>query len=199
MAMDAQRLDLALDMWHQTLPEDWRFSAQFDSPIPCSKATPLDDCFIHIYPTHSHAAIWTRYRAARLIVNGIRLRSLSFYHCQAQRALIDSHRKECQDNIARLAGELYRGILPFFDRKRQIWPQSGRETEVRRVDNETCPEREILPKIATFLAWPLTVAVSAEGVPSPQRERLVYSLSLTAKSLGDAVLESMSEQGVFKF
>ncbi len=58
---------------------------------------------------------------------------------------------------------------------------------------------EILPKVAGLLAWPLTVAISCEYIPKPQRLWLKSKLKIVAKSLGDAVLESVVEQGEFRF
>jgi hypothetical protein len=76
--------------------------------------------------------------------------------------------------------------------------ESGSES-IRIGDNVTCTEREIVPKMATILGWPLTVAVSTEAVPKAQKQWLQRRLKTIASVIGAAVLHSVAEKGEFKF
>jgi hypothetical protein len=93
-----------------------------------------------------------------------------------------------------IANDLCGGVPFFFN--------SLDSTGVRsiRVGKYTITtDDEILPKMACLLAWPLAVAISCEYIPEPQRQWLKDKLKLVAKSCGDAVLESVVEQGEFRF
>jgi hypothetical protein len=71
---------------------------------------------------------------------------------------------------------------------------------IKTGDKVVHSDCEILPRMASLLAWPLTVAVSSEYLPKPHKRWLLSRLKMVADSLGDAVLESMVENGEeFKF
>jgi len=199
IATGAQELDIALASWSGALPADWKFSTQ---PSPAGPdSTDMDHLYdgsVHIYATHGHAALWNRYRAVRLIVNSIRLRSLStLCQCPSQRSFGVAQPDECQKIMDSLAKDLC-GSVPFFFTSRHA-NQDGAGLRFIRIGNTVIrTEREILPQMATLLVWPLAVAVNTEGVPNPQRQWLKHRLRSGADALGDAILESVVE-GEFKF
>lgn len=77
------------------------------------------------------------------------------------------------------------------------------DTEFSRVikigGKEVYTNDEILPKLAILLAWPLTLAISTDGVPEPEKLWLKQQLKSIAGSLGDAVLDTLTEESEFKF
>lgn len=93
-----------------------------------------------------------------------------------------------------LTADLCAGVLFFFN---SLDPTGLRTLQLGKFTITT--DDEILPKVAGLLAWPLTVAVSCEYIPESQRQWLKGKLKIVAKSLGDAVLESVVEQGEFRF
>jgi hypothetical protein len=201
IAVKAQELDAALATWPRTLPDNWKFSTS--PPIP---DYPENDYFYnglaHDYTTHGHAAIWNRYRASRIIVNSIRIRALS-NHLQtlqypSQRSFVIIQQESCRENIQSLTDDLCGGV-PFFC---NILDPTGDVATPRSLKLEKYIFRtddEIFPKMAGLLAWPLTIGVSTEYVPEAQRQWLKGRLRVVAESLGDAILESVVEQGEFRF
>ncbi|KAI0842334.1 hypothetical protein F5Y06DRAFT_125082 [Hypoxylon sp. FL0890] len=194
IAAEAQDLDTALDSWSRDVPEDWGFSAQLDST-----ADATFDGLIHIYPSHGHGAVWNRCRAVHIIVNSIRRRALSVMaQCSSQTISANAEQEICQEKIASLATDLCRGI-PFFITSPTV-AQDPLSTRVIKIgDNVVHTNYKILPKLAMLLAWPLTLAVSTEAVPEPQKQYLKMKLKSVANALGDSVLESVAEQEEFKF
>ncbi|KAI0109289.1 hypothetical protein F4776DRAFT_657262 [Hypoxylon sp. NC0597] len=195
IATEAQDLDAALESWTRDLPEDWRFSTQSDST-----ANTTFDGLIHTYPSHGHGAIWNRYFAVHIIVNSIRRRALSVMaQCSSQTMSTRTEQNICQEKIASLATDLCRGI-PFFIASHIIAQGSPSPTRVIKIgSNVIHTNYEILPKLATLLAWPLALAVSTETVPEPQKQYLKIKLESVANALGDSALQSVAEQEEFKF
>ena len=179
IAGDADALDTTLVLWSKILPQDWKFAIQQSPPSEF-----LFEGTSHIYTSHGHAAVWNRYRAVRLIVNSICIRSLSYLlQCPSQRLFILSQQATCQENLASLATDLCRSA-PFFFRTRNANGSTG---------------NEISPKMAVLLAWPLAVAIRTEGVPEPQRQWLKGKLKIAADSMGDAMLNAVIANNEFKF
>ena len=205
IAGDADQLNIALTSWSETVPDDWKFSTQYS---PESSAS-LESDFLyegtsHIYTSPGHAVIWNRYRALRLIVNSICLRSLSLLlefiiPCRASmRPVIISQQETCRRNLDSLATELCYSV-PFFFRS-PIANGGGIELSTTKIGSPPAStESEILPKMAGLLAWPIAVAIRTEGIPEVQREWLKRRLKLAAVSMGDAMLETVIDSGEFKF
>jgi hypothetical protein len=197
LAAEAQNLDTALASWPISLPEKWMFCHSPPSSISAEHNHNYNGV-VHSYATHGHAAIWGRYRAIRLIVNSICIRCLAFQlqklNNPSQCSFIAIQQKAIRAIMEVVATELC-GYVPFFFN--QLDQTGMRSILMGKYTIRT--NEEILPKMAALLAWPLTVAISCEYIPEPQREWLKGKLSVAAKSLGDAVLESVVEQGEFRF
>ncbi|KAI1389265.1 uncharacterized protein F4822DRAFT_195033 [Hypoxylon trugodes] len=180
----ALELDVALETWSRDIPEGWEFSTK-------SATTPSAtfDGFTHVYATHGHAAIWNRYRAVHVIVNSMRKRALIIMsRCSTQMISTVAEQEVCQEKITSLATDICRSIPVFASQD----PNSS-AAGTMSISNS------ISPKMATLLAWPLTLVISTEYVPEPQKQWLRNILKSIANSLGDAVLEAVTEKSEFKF
>jgi hypothetical protein len=200
VATEAQELDAALVAWSRAVPEGWKFSTH---PSPINLDSPGSNLLyngpVHIYTTHGHATIWNRYRAIRLIVNSIRNRALSnLLQFPWQCSLIIAQLDLCQRNINSVTNDLC-GSVPFFFNSPDSTGEGTGSRSIRVGNFVISSDREILPKMAILLAWPLAVAVSTDGVPEPQRQWLRRRLKIVANSVGDAILESVAEQAEFRF
>ncbi|KAI0891652.1 hypothetical protein F4806DRAFT_297856 [Annulohypoxylon nitens] len=196
IASEARDLDIALESWSRNISEDWNFSVQ---PDPSTNTT--FDGLIHTYTSHGNATVWNRYRAIHIIINSIRKRALSIAsQCSSQTISTDMEQEMCLEKISLLSTDLCRAV-PFFITSH---PHSitdrfpiGEPDEANGNIDEA--RFEILPKFGTLLAWPLTLAVSTDAVPDPQKKWLQTKLKSIAKSLGDSILDTVAEQGEFKF
>jgi hypothetical protein len=200
IAAEALDLDSSLITWSQAVPEEWKFETQGSttSQDPPEKSHVFDGP-VHAYSTLGHACIWNRYRAFRLIVNSIHIRSLSNLHQNASHSSLDDAQKDlCQKNIWASTNDMCRSV-PFFFNSPDATGGGAGSKSIRVGKHVIRTDCEIIPKVAGLLAWPLAVAVSTDGVPDPQREWLKSRLRTVAKALGDAILESVADQGEFKF
>jgi hypothetical protein len=197
VAIKVLELHSAIASWSESLPEDWTFSTRSSSESLNWRGHAYSNTS-HTYSTHGHAAIWNRYRAIQLIVNSICLRSLSHQletvDYPSQHSLVVTQQQACRNNMELLTADLCAGVLFFFN---SLDPTGLRTLQLGKFTITT--DDEIIPKVAGLLAWPLTVAVSCEYIPESQRQWLKGKLKIVAKSLGDAVLESVVEQGEFRF
>ena len=197
IAAKAQDLDTALGSWSQSLPEDWIFSIRPSPATPGERDNSYNDA-VHEYPTHGHAAVWNRYRAVRLIVNSILIRCLAHQlqslEYSSQRSFVVIQQETVRASMQLIINELCAGVPFFFN---SLDPTGLRSIKLGKYSFTT--DDEIFPKMAALLAWPLTVAVSTEYIPEAERQWLKGRLKTVAKSLGDAVLECVVEQGEFRF
>lgn len=176
IAMEAYTLDCDLASWPLGLSQDWNHSQS------------STDSSSHRYSSASHAAIWNQYRALRLITNGIQRRALAILQPLLHDTLLDANMQRCQENINELAVDMRRGA-EFLAASRI--PARGAEAAT--------PGDMPHPGVAAILAWPLTVAVSVDAVQASEGIRLKSALKAVARSLGDTLLESVTDEGEFTF
>lgn len=195
IVLEARDLDTDLESWWRTIPEDWKFSVEHS---PESDAT-LEE-LVHVYPTHGHATIWNRYRAIHLIVNSIRRRALSVMaQCSSAAVMVNAEQEECLEKIGSISRDLCRGVSVFLTSPVDSTHDTGFSRMIKIGGKIVYTNDRILPKLATLLAWPLTLAISTDGVPEPQNLWLKMQLKYIVSALGDAVLDTITEGGGFKF
>lgn len=224
VATEARTLDLDLTKWSWNVPEDWRYTT-VDVNTPSSSCPDASSSFedrVHKYDNYTHASLWLRYRALRLITNSIMLRCLRTAREIAPEATHLFSKADLMAKImASLATEMCASVPYFFTTApkvttdtvlqpaRNVWRDdrivdATAAASAAVVDSATVyafshPNAVIAPKVAGLLAWPLAVAVSTEHVPELQRRWLQARLKLAAQAIGDSVLESVVERGEFKF
>lgn len=178
---EAQELDLELSLWPSTVTKDYGFHVRTSSVSDNKRNAPFYGNEAYIYTSFSHAAIWNRYRAVRIIVNNILVQTITTIH---RNSSVQQHTvEELQTPLAAirdLATDLRQSIPYYFN----FQPLS--------VD-------KIIPKVVTTLAWPLTVAISIKTVPDDAIQCLRSTLRSVALALGDGVLESIAQGEDFEF
>jgi hypothetical protein len=201
LAVETKGLDEALSAWPGTaaLDEEWKClphrppiaiprpeetttnSAQI-SALPSVDVEFSVDSSHQRYASYSHASVWNTCRAARVMVNSIRIRCLSriplllHEHCSicsqeygghpatpAVTTLTSSEQEpdpqqqleKCKETLRSVDDDLC-ASLPFFFHF-SIITRKGFEqvtTEKRLIFSNA----RMVPKVAAFLAWPLAVA-----------------------------------------
>jgi hypothetical protein len=190
---EAQNLNDALACWVQDLPGEWQFSTHCIEAF--SETTSSDFWYndtVYSYTTHGHAAVWIRFLAVRIIVSSILLKLLS---ALPQEPTISKQVESMQQLINLLATDMC-CTVPFFFTSNALHHQFESST-FNVAEKMVLPE--ILPKIATLLSWPLSIAVSTNAVPAKQKEWLKHKLKIAASVQGDAVVQSIAESEEFKF
>lgn len=194
IAFEAEELDSRLALWETSLSSDW----QFNISTPDNQQSVYPYC-THVYTSHGHASVWNRYRALRLIVNSIRIRCLSnvLQHHSSTSAFA-AQQEMCYISIKAITDDLCASLRYFFNSSSNDKDGSG--LGVIKVGKFIIRSNlDILPKLAWLLAWPLAVAVNVEGLDEHQKTYLIQQTRAVARSLGDAVLESVAERSEFRF
>ena len=189
-AMEAHDIDTSLEQYAMCLDLQYAPSAQTQSrslPLQTRSAHHEFEITARSYSSHSHASDWNRYRALLIIVKSIRIRLLRALvkEIHPENALL-SEIGRCQQTITEMATDMLNSIPYFY-----IKPHKQGTTPIRSdTGTEVCThgtDHEIIPLVATLLAWPLTVAVCAETVPEPQKSSLKGVLQFVASITGDNV------------
>ncbi|KAL6802608.1 hypothetical protein GGI42DRAFT_360329 [Trichoderma sp. SZMC 28013] len=189
VAMEAYALDYDLALWPLGLAQDWKFQVSRTHSKPnLNAADALANTTSHTYSSVGHAAIWNRYRALRLITNSIQKRAFFALKSLSDGSFADTNMQRCQININNLAADLRCGV-EFSLTSHE--PARGAEATTF-LDTPH-------PSVAALLAWPLTVAVSVDAVEPPEKTWMKGALKAVARSLGHTLLESVSDNGEFKF
>lgn len=186
----AAEIEEELAKWPTSLPSDWRFAkGQLIHKTSLGEPELPNSDFADRYTSHAHAAVWLRYRAVRLIVNSIYLRTapnwseLPIKDIKAQAA--------AQATINAMTDGICKGVPFFFS--------SEDNGQIMAFDDRLWPQSQILPKRAGLIAWVLTLAVSTGDVPAAQRQWLKHRLTIVARSLGDSALETVAQRDEFRF
>jgi hypothetical protein len=134
--------------------------------------------------------VWNRYRAVRLVVNGIYLRLLSALSVIKPEDLsIKTRKARCQRVIDTVTNDICCTVPYFFNCRSGA---SEGEAEERLAT-------KIVPQIGVLLAWPLVVAISTEAVSEGPRNWLRSRLKTVATAIGEGLKESLVETAEFKF
>lgn len=199
LAHTGKELEDDLVKWAESVPVEWQVT---QNVLPEDSWTSNDQTNfegqINAYTSHSHASLWLRQRALRLIINSIFVKFISVrMQTDPDNAHLLWKRDRMRRNLDTISTEMCADV-PFFFGKNGLSSNGGTSADVARRTSRTA-EEEISPKLAGLVAWPLAVAVSTENVPEPQRLWLQKKLKAVASSLGDTVLEAVAERGEFKF
>ncbi|KAK9413426.1 hypothetical protein SUNI508_02625 [Seiridium unicorne] len=175
-----QHLDLELSLWPHKITGDYEFSSSSFDPSDRDKL-PWCTSIAHNYRSYSHAAAWNRYRAARMIIHSLLVGTIT--QLAGQTTLGSAILGQLQMSlvaIASLSTEMCCSIPYFF--------------------NYNVPSSEnIIPKVVTHLAWPLTVAIGIKTIPEVEKYWFRRTLRSVAVALGDSVLECVSQGDEFEF
>lgn len=93
-----------------------------------------------------------------------------------------------------LATDLCRDVPVFFEAANGVQHKPGSQ-----ADHFAGTDGEILPQMAGIIAWPITVALSAEAVPRTHKQWLLHRLKAIAKVIGADVLDTFLETVELKY
>jgi hypothetical protein len=191
---EAQALDDVLVTWANNLPTEYWYSTrsvQDDGRVETGNR--VFNGTVHIYPTVGHAGMWNRYRALRLTVNDIMLKTLSVL-AESPDSDSESDTESLEEaaklRIQRLAGDLCASVPCMLGLI---------ETHhVARHDVTVVTKIPASLKVATkataasFLCWPLTMATMVSGIPEQHQRYLRNCLLDVSEIVDDGVLERIA-------
>ena len=187
---EAHALDAALLMWEKTIPVGDRFSTFI---IPNSERAEncnrIYNATVHIYPTVGHAGMWNRYRAFRLAVNDTMLKALSMlasYSDSEVKLLTEAvkSRTEC------LADDLCASV-PYMLGLLEGYRMTGLDVAIATKD--LAPSKlAVTASTASFLCWPLTMAIMLSGLSVQHQRYLRDRLLDVSEIVDDGLLERIA-------
>lgn len=201
---EAQLLDRLFAEWAEDIPPNWKFVTQKsphhdDSKLSLDHHNLFYDRLFHSYATHGHAVVWNRYRAVRLLINNIQMEILTQMAQYRPENLGTAYLEQstaCQETINRLTTDLCRGI-PFFYLLNAGFGHGRRHNDptIELADTMDSISSHFPPiMMAVLLAWPITIAVGIEGVPSDQMEWLRCRLQAVSQRVGSPRLQVTPEK-----
>jgi hypothetical protein len=187
---EAQTLDDVLVIWANNLPTEYWYSTrsvQDDGRVETGNR--VFDGTVHIYPTVGHAGMWNRYRALRLTVNDIMLKTLSVL-AESPDSDTESLEEAAKLRIQRLAGDLCASV-PYMLGLIETHHVAGHDvTVVTKVP--ASPKVATKATAASFLCWPLTMAIMVSGIPEQHQRYLRNRLLDVSEIVDDGVLERIA-------
>jgi hypothetical protein len=187
---EAQTLDNVLVIWANDLPIENRYSTRTvqDDEI----GNRIFDSTVHIYPTVGHAGIWNRYRALRLAVNDIMLKTLSVL-AESSDSDTESLEEAVKLRIQRLAEDLCASV-PYMLGLIETHHVAGHDvTVVTKIPASL--KQAVKATTAALLCWPLTTATMVSGISERHQRYLRNRLLDVSEIVDDGVLERIAADG----
>lgn len=188
---EAQTLDDALVIWANNLPTENRYSTrtlQGDGRVETGNK--ILDGTVHIYPTVGHAGMWNRYRALRLTVNDIMLKTL-FVLTESPDSDTESLEDAAKLRIQRLADDLCASV-PYMLGLIETRHVAGHDVTVV-IKVPASLKVSAKATTASLLCWPLTMATMVSGIPERHQRYLRNRLLDVSEIVDDGVLERIAK------
>ncbi|CZR54822.1 related to negative acting factor [Phialocephala subalpina] len=185
----AQALDDDLITWANSLPPEDRYNTHVvQSDIVPGPGSMIFESTVHVYATVSHAGMWNRYRATRLAVNEVILKTLSVL--QASDFEMNSLKEAAKSRTTALANDLCASV-PFMLGLIELQHVAGQDVALIK----TPPFLKFVVKASTasFLCWPLAMAAMMSGISCEQHYYLRSRLRDVSEIVDDGVLEVIAE------
>lgn len=142
---------------------------------------------VYSFSRPGDAAVWSQYFAARMLINGTRLRILGTSRQNpTAKPPYEQQRLECATTLKAMADSLA-ATIPFGLERLKIDPS---KSPTGRTSITLTTDEEIKPHLANLVVWPLSIASSLEGVDIKQQQWFRSELARIGRISGDGVLEA---------
>ncbi|KAK2792787.1 hypothetical protein FQN52_002850 [Onygenales sp. PD_12] len=187
---DSQMLDDALLTWAENLAVEDYYSSytELGNELLGIRGR-IYDHIVHIYPSMGHAGMWNRYRALRLVVNDIMLRTQSLLEHSldfgARGSLVGATRTEIHSLADDICASVPYGL--------GLIVAGDSATPAPVIVNENPESLKLGVKAATtLLCWPLTMATMISEIQDRHRLYLKNCLLEVSKLVDDGVMERIA-------
>ena len=181
--IEAQELDNALRNWAAHLPTTWSYQQHVLTQSGPWPRTHFYSPVVYTYSQPGHAAVWSQFFVARMLINNARLKLLesSPRHLPAD-FTYDEGRLHCRTQLNDMADSLA-ATIPFCLQRFKVAENGHHQHSVTINADE-----EIRPCLAYLVTWPWTLASSLSFVCIRQQQWFRSELAQVGKVLGDGVL-----------
>jgi hypothetical protein len=187
----ARELDDALRDWSRQLPVAWAYRRHTLASHP--GLWPRRNIFsptVYTFETRGFASVWAQYLVTRMLINNARLRIIGI--CRREPTLGPNYGQEQHLEASIVLVSLADGLastVPFSVGRIKV-SEKGSNLSNSQADITVCPDEDVKPVFAGFVAWQLSIASSLEGVDSRQQQWFRSELSQLGKKLGNGILAS---------
>ena len=187
---EAQALDAALVMWEKSVPVEDRFSTRtIQNSGPTEKCDRLYNGTVHIYPTVGHAGMWNRYRAFRLVVSDTMLKVLSMLSADPG-SEVKLLTEAVKSRIEYLADEFCASV-PYMLGLLESYQITVLDDAIATEDLASS-KIAVTASTASFLCWPLTMAIMVSGLSAQHQRYLKDRLLEVSEIVDDGLLERIA-------
>ena len=183
---EARELDKALQDWAAQISSTCSYQRHI---LTESDQWPKEHFYSSIVYSHSspgYAAVRSQYLAARILLNSTRLRVLELSRPNLlAKFTYEEQRLECIAQLKDMADSLA-STIPFCLERFTV----DRPSSLAHHDSITLnTNEEIKPYLVRLVAWPLSIASSAEGIDDRQQLWFKSELASLGRIIGDGTLE----------
>jgi len=172
------------------LPQEWRYDTQMSSEQFRTDVDMPEDIFygqkVHVYHSLHHAAMWNRYRAARIVTLRIIAKVLEF-----SSPLTDTDslaRQACATaNVQTLVDDICASVPFHFGQCASV-----SQPVVAKKDDPDAWRADRLRR-SFFLVWPLVISSAIAVIPEQQRNWIKSKLLFVSKTTGNDVLKVVAK------
>jgi hypothetical protein len=201
-----QHLDTALLTWRETVPEDWKYtSGPSGTSIPDNFDPETSEAYhgnVDVYPDVWRAKAWNSYRATRIFVQAIILRSVAwlaggdiqnlrvisqmaavFHAKQIVQEMVDEICASVPFHLGHLTASSKENTLTFRDKSYTIAKNSQEDRTTENLG-------------VYFVLWPLYLARSTRIIPNDQKKWIDVRILNVASHIGldeELVLTKLNE------
>ena len=187
---EARALDEAFVNWEHGLPPEYKYSTHevLKTGRAGNESKTLNGT-VHIYLTVGHAGMWNRYRALRLSVNDIIVKTL---------ARLDEHSKPGMKVAAEAANLRIQCVaddlcasMPYMLGMLGKGGPSKPDTDVF-IRTSGSLKDAVTASTASFLCWPLSVVIKLSAIPKRQKLYFKARLLDLSEIVDDGLLERLA-------
>jgi hypothetical protein len=166
-------LDRELAVWARNVPNSWKYSTA-TSIVPPLRHSDFIPPYLHRYADFYTARVWNIYRIARLIIQSILLRLVSWLDGMSASTSPELDIYNIESIIGGLADDICASV-PFLLGHELLKMKSYAPTNMGEAirdmpSRSTEPRRHTLASAGQFsLIWPLHIGSTAPSIPDKQR------------------------------
>ena len=187
MNAEVQNLDEILQKWADGLPEECSSTQHILKAPRDSPQLHFYSQKVNTYAKLSHAALWSQYFAARMLLNSKLLRILGLSRPDRP-FLVFTYARQHQLCVAHLKkmGESLAANLPFSLERVKVThnDSSGSQSSISLNTH-----RDIQPYLADLVIWPLSIAKCVEGIDDKLRQWFRSELVAAGEIIGDGLIQ----------
>ena len=184
---EAQNLDEVLQKWAARLPEQCSPTQHILKELQGPPQPHFYSQKVNTYAKLGHAALWSQYFAARMLLNSKLVRVLSLSRPDRP-FLVFTYARQHQVCIANLKemGENLAANVPFSLERVKVASHNSPSSQTS-ITLDT--HEDIKPYLADLVIWPLSIAKCVEGFDDRLRQWFRSELGAVGEIIGDGIIQ----------